>query len=213
MMRALATILLGLIIAVCSVSVGNAKRHKRPPAPPSASGWYFSYSINPPLIAADASFLWTASPYVEIDYLRRAWTGPVQSSQAVSITYKIEAVTGAPVIQSTECTATQNPAARAALIITNGSDSTYYDRAWWISTAPMTLGTHTITAPLGNGAGWTFVAGGSAGDPVQNPVNWANMLANIKAVGLTFNGCSSMGHGAYVTGGTAKFTIVSVTVQ
>jgi hypothetical protein len=209
-MRNLLVIALAVLIAACSSSDGDAAKKRRQPSP-SASGWYFSYGKNEPVIAADASFVWTASPYVEIDYMLKGW-GDLDPAKSIAVTYRIDTVSGTPVLQSTECTATQNKAAKAALIIRNSTNnSDYYNRAWWTQTAPMTIGTHTITAPLGDGAGWTFVAGDSS--PTKYPGKWSYMLNNIRDIGLTFNGCSSMGHGAYVTGGTAKFTIVSVTVQ
>jgi hypothetical protein len=185
-----------------------AKRKKPTQPPATITGWTFFYGQPNPVMADATSFLWPASPYTEPHYMLHPH-GPVTASQTISITYKIEAVSGAPVIQSTECTSTQNPAAKAALIICCGNQTTYYDRAWWITVAPMTIGTHTITAPFSS-PNWTFVAAKSG--PVQNPSQWAYMLANMNKIGLTFNGCSSMGHGAYCVGGTAKVTIVSVTV-
>jgi hypothetical protein len=213
-MRTIVIVLFGLFIAACSVSVSDAKRHKRPPVVTQPSAWTFFYGNPNPVMNADGvSSNWTSSPYVEADYWLKGWTTPFQPAQSIAITYRIDVLSGTPTVKSTECTSTQIGLGRAALMIGNGNDTTYYDRAWWLQTAPMTTGTHTITAPFGNGAGWTFVAGGAAGDPVQNPTNWANMLANVKKIGLTFNGCSSLGHGVYVINGSIKITIVSVVVQ
>jgi hypothetical protein len=191
--------------------MGKATSRKRPPQPPTQpTGWTFYYGRpNPAMNADGVSSNWTASPYVEPHYWLKGWTTPFTSNQTINITYSVEVVSGSPVVKSTECTATQNPAAKAALFLGNGTDSTSYDRAWFINTAPMTIGTHTISAPFSDPYYWTFVSVGASTVPAQ----WAAMLANIKKIGLTFNGCSSMGHGAYVEGGTAKITILSVTVQ
>jgi hypothetical protein len=189
------------------------RRKRRPPEPtPVETGWYFNYGDPNPGMETETSFLWTAQPYVEPHYMLHPH-GPISADKTITITYRIAAVAGAPVIHSTECGSTQNPAAKAALIIRHSlNNSDYYNRAWWIAVAPMTIGEHTITATVGNGAGWTFVAGGDAGNPTKNAAKWTYMLNNIRDVGLTFNGCSSMGHGAYCIGGTARMTIVSVTV-
>jgi hypothetical protein len=185
---------------------------RKPTQPPTTiTGWTFFYGKPNPVMNADGvSSNWTASPYVEPHYWMRPWS-PMQAAQTITLTYKIEALSGTPVIHSTECTSGQNSAtlARSALIITNGNDTTYFDRAWYVpGRMPLTIGTHTITAPLGDGSGWTFVSEGAK----TNPSQWAAMLANTNKIGLTFNGCSSMGHGVFVLGGSVKVTIVSVAV-
>jgi hypothetical protein len=192
--------------------VFRVAKRKRPTQPPvvQPTGWTFYYGDPNPVMNADGvSSNWTESPYVEPHYWLKGWTTPLLPAQSISITYKVEALSGSPVVKSTECFTGQDTSAKSAIMIGNGTDSTSYDRAWWIpDRGPMTVGTHTITAPFGDGANWTFVSSYAPNSPTQ----WASMLANIKKVGLTFNGCSSMGHGCYVEGGAVKVTIVSVTV-
>ena len=195
--------------------MGNGRKKNRPTQPPTTTptGWTFYYGQpNPAMNADGVSSNWTESPYVEPHYWLKGWTTPFLPSQSISIAYKIEALSGTPVVHSTECTASQNSAtlARAALFIGSGSSSGYYDRAWFMTRGPLTIGTHTITAPF-NSPSWTFVNANTG--PVQNPSQWAAILANANKIGLTFNGCSSMGHGVFVVGGSVKITIVSVTVQ
>jgi hypothetical protein len=211
-MRALVVIVLGLIIAACSVSISDAKRHKKPPVVVQPSGWTFFYGKpNPAMNADGVSSNWTSSPYVEPHYWLKGWTTPFSPAQTLTITYSVEAISGSPVVKSTECETWQDPAAsaRAAIMIGSGTDSTSYDRAWRTTRGKMTIGTHTIVAPFGDGTGWTFVSVGAKTAPTQ----WAAILANVKKIGLTFNGCSSMGHGVFVEGGAVKVTIVSVTVS
>jgi hypothetical protein len=208
-MRAALVLGLAVVIAACTGTSSDARKHKK--RPPATTGWYFSYGDPNPTTQADGvSSIWTASPRVEPHYWLKNWTTPFKPEQTISITYKIDAMSGAPVVKSTECATWQDKSALAALMIrksTNNSD--YFNRAWYTVRGPMTVGTHTISAPFGDGTDWTFVSAGAAG----NPAKWADILARPIDVALTFNGCSSMGHGAYVEGGSIKITIVSVTVQ
>lgn len=204
-------VLLAILMIFALVGHAEAKRHKKRPPTPTPSGWTFYYGKPNPIMNADGvSSNWTASPYVEPHYWLRSWQ-PMLATQTLVVNFKIETVSGAPVIKSTECATGQNPQARAALMLGNGNNATYWDRAWW-GARPLiaTDNTYTITAPLA-GPGWGFVSGDSGAE--KYPREWAAMLANTRWVGLTFNGCSSAGHGAYVTGGTAKITILSVTVN
>lgn len=213
-MRFLA-VFLALIIVACSAASGEARKHKRPAPNPTYPGWYFQYGEPNPVINADGvSSVWTASPRVEPHYWLKNWKTPFLKSQTISITYKIEPISGTPVVYSTECPSTWKGPGLAALMIrhsTNNAD--YYNRAWFITRGKMTMGTHTITAPIGDGTGWSFVTGGATGDPRNYPNKWDYILANPIDIALTFNGCSSMGHGVFVEGGSLKITIVAVTVQ
>lgn len=195
--------------------MARRKRQPTQPTNPTYPGWYFSYGKPDPVMNADGvSSVWTSSPYTEPHYWLKNWKTPFQKSQTISITYRVEVVSGSPVAYSTECPPDWKGPALAALMIrksTNNSD--YFNRAWWIKRGPVTPGEYTISAPFGDGAGWTFVSGGDAGDPTKNATRWNEILAAPIDIALTFNGCSSMGHGCYVEGGSLKITIVAVTVQ
>jgi hypothetical protein len=71
--------------------------------------------------------------------------------------------------------------------------------------------TYSIEAPL-SGAGWGFVMADS-GVEEGHLDEWKRMLDTVKEIALTFNGCSSAGHGAFVRNGKIRFTITSVTVN
>jgi hypothetical protein len=190
---------------------GKKRRPTQPPAPVE-TGWYFNYGDPNPVMETPNSFLWTQSPYVEPHYMLHPH-GPLDASKSLTIKYRIDAISGTPDFQSTEC-GTKSPVGtgKAAMIIRkNLNNSERFNRAWCKPPfRPLLVpGETTITMPL-NGEGWGFVYGNET--PQTHPQEWANLLANCRDIGLTFNGCSSAGHGAYVVGGNARMTILSVTV-
>lgn len=200
---------------------GRRRRPSTPPTPPTPpapqagnlKGLYFQYGKPDPKMNADGvSSNWTAKPYVEPHYWIIPWRTPIKKSQTLAVTYKIEVVSGTPVIESTQCESWQPRDAKAALLIRAGANtSNLYNRAWTNFRPPMTIGSHTITAPL-DGSAWAFVMGGKD-VPANYPSKWDSLLSNVTDLALTFNGCSSAGHGAYVVGGTIKITIVSVVIS
>jgi hypothetical protein len=186
--------------------------------------WYASYGDPNPKFDAFNSFLWPAKPYTEPHYILRPNAGqfPTDNSaqlaalktKTLTVQYRVDTVSGTPLLQSTECTSTQNKQARVALLLRRSTDNSQRFHRAWLNSRPRIQAdgvTYTITATL-DGVGWAFVNGGND-TPANYPGKWNDLLDNLKDIGLTFNGCSSAGHGAYAINGTARFTIVSVTVQ
>lgn len=67
----------------------------------------------------------------------------------------------------------------------------------------------TLAVPL-RGDQWTSVFGKSG---VVAPTQFAAALANVSSLGMTFGGMGGcFGHGVYVTGGTARWTLSSYTI-
>jgi hypothetical protein len=122
-------------------------------------------------------------------------------------------------LYSTQCEDWQDKRARACLMIRNSTSvSNLWNRAFYVVRPQMepsqVVGdvlTYSIEAPL-NGNGWGFVMAGS-GVEEGHLDEWKTMLNTVKEIALTFNGCSSAGHGAFVKNGKIRFTITSVTVQ
>lgn len=221
MIKRAAVIALAVVIAACSVSTSDAKRHKKPATPTVDSpNWYFNYGApNPVMEAGGLSFVWTASPYVEPHYWLRNDMGmfagdlATVKAKSISVTYRIDVLSGTPDFQSTEC-GTKSPVntGRATLMIRNSlNNSERFNRAWTVVSLRKNLepGLTTITVPL-DGSMWKFVYSETG---LTNPNEWNALLSKAIDIGLTFNGCSSAGHGAYVVGGSARMTIVSVSVQ
>lgn len=192
---------------------GMAKRSKKRPAPtPAPTGWYFSYGAPNPVIRADGiSFDWTESPYVEPHYLMHPH-GPLDSTKTLTIKFRIDVLSGNPDFQSTECTGDPTGTGKVSLFIRKNLNNTEkFNRAWAVGALrpKLTTGETTLSLPL-NGQGWKFVYSET---PQTNPAEWASLLANCTDIGMTFGGCGHAGHGAFVKGGSARMTIISVTVQ
>lgn len=85
-----------------------------------------------------------------------------------------------------------------------------FDRWWAFADAKqLAPGEITISAPL-DPSRWLSVFG-VTGD--QNPSAFAATVDNIGGVGMTFGGGCYLGHGVYVTGGTAKVAIRSLRIE
>jgi hypothetical protein len=186
-------------------------KKRRPTQPPSQTGWYFNYgNPNPALRADGVSFDFTTSPYVEPHYFMHPH-GALDASKNLIIKYRIDVLSGVPDFQSTQCT-DRSPVGtgKAALFIRkNLNNSEHFNRAWAdMKFRPLLVpGETTMSMPL-SGVGWKFVYDLATGKPNE----WANILANCTDIGITFGGCGHAGHGVYVKGGTARFTVLSVTV-
>lgn len=122
-------------------------------------------------------------------------------------------------INSTQCEPWQDKRARACLMIRN-STSVYdlWNRAFYgvrPQIIPSQVAGETVSffieAPL-SGEGWGFVTAASGVFEDGKLDEWKRMLNTVTEIALTFNGCSSAGHGAFVRNGKVRFTINSVAV-
>lgn len=111
-----------------------------------------------------------------------------------------------------KCATVGAPPKISLLLNTFGADP----RFWAEPPVTLTTGATTITVPL-NAHYWNDVNGHVADDPLYNPPNQSPGLAsefyaaltNMYAIGMTFGGSCSDGHGVYITpaSATARFTV------
>jgi hypothetical protein len=188
--------------------------------------WYPAYGAPNPTFDALNSMKWRVDeePHYILRNNEGLLTGGYDALKDKTLTITVELKTQevfdptkAIWLKSTECEDWQDKTARAALLLRRSTNlSNEFDRAWFGVRPKMILGqlsndvtTFQIAAPL-EGPGWGFVyTKGYA----QAPDKWRQMLGSVKDIGLTFNGCSSAGHGATLKNGKIRFTITSVTVQ
>lgn len=85
------------------------------------------------------------------------------------------------------------------------SANTPDNRYWFSPRGQLTPGEHTIVAPI-NITGWTNVNGG------KNDAGFMQTLNECANVGMTFGGRSFAGHGVWVSGGSARFTLLSFSI-
>lgn len=222
--------LLGVTLAtyVAMLLFAGVIHAKKPPAPPpvygpdlslSADGWstitgnnrltlrndtngalYFDVPVN-----ADTNCA-LKGRCASINYLYTTRT-PRQISGALTVSLTVQ-VAGNPTFQY--YTNTNNtcgdPATVRPFIWASNQSWADGDR-WWSSVAyVLAPGSVTFTVPL-DPALWSGVYGEWANQDAQTLAWWAEALANISSIGLTFGGGCFFGHGVYVTGGTARFTL------
>jgi hypothetical protein len=79
---------------------------------------------------------------------------------------------------------------------------------WWSNPVAITLGagTTTITVPL-TPESWSSVQGRFGTDNPTATQEFYNTLADVGKIGLSFGAGCFFGHGVYVSGGTATFTL------
>jgi hypothetical protein len=185
--------------------------------------WYPQYvKPNAPFDQLN-SFKW--KPEHEPHYILRAneglLTGGYSALKAkkIKVVFTVKTLDGKPKLISTQCAPGQDKRARACLMLRN-STSVYdhWNRAFYGVRPQMepsqVVGEtveYSIEAPL-SGTEWAFVTAGSEVD-AGHLKEWKAMLDTVNEIALTFNGCSSAGHGAFVKNGKIRFTITSVTVN
>ena len=113
--------------------------------------------------------------------------------------------TGSPVFHHTEFNTQcpNNPVAVRALIWENTSLN--WKGRWWSRDIRFVLepGTVTLNIPI-DPTLWSGVLGQPASDDLAA---WNRTINSVNRLGVTFGGGCSFGHGVFVTGGTARFTI------
>ena len=84
----------------------------------------------------------------------------------------------------------------------------YQQYRYWskLSYKELTSGTFNISESLQDPSKWSDVYGKSGSD---YPDRFTATVSNAEKVGVTFGGGCFYGHGVFVSGGTAKFTINS----
>jgi hypothetical protein len=186
--------------------------------------WYPQYGDPDAPFDRENSFTW--KPEHEPHYILRDHGGLLSGGYSelknktlkIVFTVKTKEVDEGKTLRlySTNCFEGQDKRARACLMLrTSNSVYDHWNRAFYgvrpqmePSQVPGEVREYSIEAPL-SGAGWGFVMAGS-GVEEGHLDEWKSMLNNVKEISLTFNGCDSAGHGAFVKNGKIRFTITSV---
>jgi hypothetical protein len=79
---------------------------------------------------------------------------------------------------------------------------------WWAHDVSYTLGPGTVTMAIPiDPANFSNVAGQMGNFDATTLAGFNSAMADVYSLGVTFGGGSNYGHGIYVTGGTARFTL------
>lgn len=189
---------------------------KRAPAPGpvtlslSARGWTEGLSPTYVIFRNDAAgalyfnvptqvvgYAYTASP-------SRAITGTVR------LTMRVDVLSGAPSILPVEPCAAAGATVRPFVFSHRNDWGGEFSR-WWSNPERMllTAGTVSLAIPL-TADRWSSVFGKRGTDA---PADFAAALADVSSLGVTFGTDCAFGHGVYVSGGSARWTLTSYQVS
>src|SRR5262245_20230269 len=137
---------------------------------------------------------------------------PSTISGMLSITLRVETLTGTPIFNHTETdpNCTTPPSVRAFL----EGDANHGDKRYWANPIYYTLapGTVTMNVPL-DPALWSDTYGAFANVNNRAINRWEAALDDLVRLGVTFGGGCAFGHGLFTTDGTARFTLENYEVM
>ena len=185
------------------------------PSRPIAAGhgaWYFDFPTDPNYPACVSN----PDAYCEsVNYVTNSYSGA--ATHQVSMTFQIS-TTGAPtfqyVMQSDNTCATT--ATVRLFLQRRNDDLTEEFYRWWsnptVYDLQATPGDVTLTVPI-TADQWSSVYGKFGSQDATTLAGFQDALSNLGHVGMTFGGGCFFGHGVNVSGGTARFALVSYTIS
>jgi hypothetical protein len=192
-----------------------------PPAHPIglAGGWYFDFPVenNWPACAALSGTGSYAQCFL-VGYVTTPYSGPAQHQ--VSMTFQV-VTTGNPTfnyaLDPGNPNLPNNPSADAVVTILlqeRGDDWASDFKRWWAlgHRTFLSPGTFTVTVPL-TLSNWDGNITGATYTQAQQQAGFDKALQDLGNVGFTFGGGCCAGHGVDVTGGTARFVLLSYSIS
>jgi hypothetical protein len=164
-----------------------------------------------PVVAPDGIWYFTFPTVVNssVNYITKDTT-PVTSNETVTMVFRVDYdPTTVFNFDPSECA---TPASVYLMLQRRDDDMQSDDYRWWSVHTPLQQGSGnviTVSVPL-QPAYWTNLYG-QPGSTRTDGFNAA--LANLAHIGMTFGGGCSAGHGINVSGGKAKFTLISYEVR
>jgi hypothetical protein len=163
----------------------------------ASGGLYFDF----PAVQPNAGCLGPPITCTNVNYLTTTHV-PTAISGMISITLRVDASDPPPSFEDTSTGSCGNTTVRAFFRSQGGGNNS----RWWSNPISYTLtsGTVTMNIPIDSDI-WSNVVGDFG---YENPNQWANAIDDVIELGVTFgnSGCA-FGHGVFVVGGTARFTI------
>jgi hypothetical protein len=210
-----------LLLAVChdaSAQSSSAPRN----VPMDAQAWSIRYSLGMPAHPAPRDkggwyFDFPSAPG-SVHYV----TAAVDMTASESVTANIEVTTtGTPTFDysldpNNTCS---HPAHVRFLLQQKGDDLSgvagkQYYRWWSINAAyELAAGSTTLTAQISDHSQWVSVFGERADATAAATAGFKQAMQNLGAVGFAFGGGCFYGHGVRVSGGRARFAIISYAVK
>lgn len=204
-----------ILVLMTAVLAGCGGRPDAYAGVPLDTSWDIRYSVDmpdhPPLATDGQWFFRFPEGYAaHVNYVTRD-SGPVTQAETVTMVFRVDYDSATVFHFTQECPDSVTPASVYLMLQRRGDDMQSQDGRWWSGQTPVEQNgtTVTISVPL-QAAYWTNVEGVS-GSARADGFNSA--LANLGHIGMTFSGGCTAGHGLSVTGGKARFTLVSYAVK
>jgi len=185
------------------------------PSAPTVGGpgaWYFDFPSDPNYPACVYS---SDTLCHSVNYVTNSYSGP--ASHKVSMTFQI-LTTGTPTFQyvlepDNTCAV---PATVRLFLERRNDDLSQEFYRWWSNPTVYDLqptpGSITLTVPLTPDQ-WSSVFGRLGSLNATTVKGFQDALGNLGHVGMTFGGGCFFGHGVNISGGTARFALVSYTIS
>jgi hypothetical protein len=147
-----------------------------------------------------------------VGYVLSSYVGPKPST--ITLTYRIDG----NAVFDTDFTATNGPAqgcftppSVTLIVQTIADDYTEQDGRWWAGTTALVnnAGIVVVSVPV-EPSRWTNVMGIPG---TQRVSQFADSMANLGHVGMTFGGGCNYGHGVQAASGTSTFTLIAYEVR
>jgi hypothetical protein len=183
------------------------------PADPTAGGpgiWYLDFPSDPNYPACAEQ-----GDCKSLNYVTTSYSGP--AAHSVSMTFQI-LTTGVPTFNyklgaDNTCA---TPATVRLFLERKDDDFSQEFYRWWAN--PMgyelqvTPGDVTLTVPLTPDQ-WSSVYGKTGDYDAAALAGFQDALRNLGNIGMTFGGGCFFGHGVNISGGTARFALMSYTIS
>jgi hypothetical protein len=186
------------------------------PSRPTAGGsgaWYFDFPTDSNYPAC------ISNPNVNcnsVNYVTNSYSG--SATHSVTITFQI-LTTGVPTfnyVMETDNTCTSTPATVRLFLERRNDDLSQEFYRWWANPTvydlQATSGDVTMTVPFTPDQ-WSSVYGKLGSQDATTLAGFQDALSNLGHVGMTFGGGCFFGHGVNISGGTARFALISYTIS
>lgn len=217
------TALLGVVmLAACNDASGPPAAPPRPASiDTNAASWVIAYSPNMPAAPRPDAAGWTFD-FPQVDGVHYVLT-PVNgyASTEMRVTFNITTVNN-PLFDwrtnpDNTCGSPPSTPATVRLFLQQvgddmqGTPGTTEFYRWWSNPTAAVLapGGAVLAVPI-DPAQWSSVLGKMGTDA---PAQFQNAVTHLGNVGMTFGGGCFFGHGVFVTGGAASFTLTGSTIQ
>lgn len=176
----------------------------------NAPGWYFDFPVYNGNVDECAASLTCPS----VNYLTTKYSSAIKGS-GLTMSISVATSSGTVFEYRTNSNNTCTTPAKVRFFVQRRGDRTLTNEnyRWWSNPVSyeLTDGAVTLTAPLTPDQ-WSNVNGKFGNYDAAATAGFYDAFNNPERVGMTFGGGCFFGHGVFVTGGTARFTLTNYAI-